>query len=175
MRWLGADTSIYPMGYSGAMISSRLINLPRLLKVGALAAALAVSVAACSAPEGGGDQDLAAVTSDQSAVAPQFTGAHVDAPSFAAAVAEPDVILIDVRTPEEFAQGHLPGALNINLQDAGFSEAIGELDADASYAVYCRSGNRSRGAIEVMTAAGIDATVGLEGGIGAWTGEVVTG
>ncbi|WP_297081371.1 rhodanese-like domain-containing protein [uncultured Demequina sp.] len=157
------------------MISSRLMNLPRLLKVGALAAALAVSVAACSAPDGGADQDLAAVASVQGDAAPEFTGAHVDAASFAAAVAEPGVTIIDVRTPEEFAQGHLPGAVNINLQHAGFAEAIGELDADASYAVYCRSGNRSRGAIEVMTAAGIDATVGLEGGIGAWAGEVVTG
>lgn len=153
-------------------VSSR---LPRLARIGVIAGAVALSLAACSpGADDGPDASPDGVAVEQSAV-PAFDGAHVDATAFAAAAAAPGVTIVDVRTPEEFAGGHLPGAVNINLQDAGFAEAIGALDPEQDYAVYCRSGNRSRGAIEVMTDAGIESTVGLEGGIGAWTGEVVTG
>lgn len=85
------------------------------------------------------------------------------------------VTVVDVRTPAEFAQGHLPGAVNIDVSGAGFDDAVAELDPEGEYAVYCKSGNRSRAAIEELAADGIDGTVGLEGGIGAWQGEVVTG
>lgn len=63
-------------------------------------------------------------------------------------------IVIDVRTPEEYAAGHLDGALNIDIQAADFDMRIGELDRDASYAVYCRSGNRSGMAVERMSELG---------------------
>ncbi|PKQ14704.1 MAG: rhodanese-like domain-containing protein, partial [Actinobacteria bacterium HGW-Actinobacteria-8] len=85
---------------------------------------------------------------------------------------QPGVTVIDVRTPAEFADGHLPGAVNINVEDPTFPDAIAALDATADYAVYCRSGNRSRVAMDYMTQAGVTRTVGLEGGITAWTGTV---
>ncbi|MDO9590965.1 MAG: rhodanese-like domain-containing protein, partial [Microcella sp.] len=56
---------------------------------------------------------------------------------------EPGTIVIDVRTPAEFASGHLEGAINIDVQSADFDSRISELDADGTYFVYCRSGNRS--------------------------------
>lgn len=58
--------------------------------------------------------------------------------------------LIDVRTPAEFASGHLEGASNIDVQSADFSAQVAQLPKDAPYVVYCRSGNRSTDAIATM-------------------------
>ena len=60
-------------------------------------------------------------------------------------------VIIDVRTPSEFAAGHLEGALNIDVQSGDFAAQINELDTQGTYYVYCRSGNRSGQAIAQMT------------------------
>jgi rhodanese-related sulfurtransferase len=70
----------------------------------------------------------------------------------AAVIAES--IIIDVRTPEEYAAGHLDGATLIDIKDASFDAKIAELDPNASYIIYCRSGNRSAQAVERMKEAG---------------------
>ena len=62
--------------------------------------------------------------------------------------------VIDVRTPMEFAEGHLEGAVNIDVQTMDFVTQIQELDTAGTYVVYCRSGNRSTAAIEQMTGMG---------------------
>ena len=59
-------------------------------------------------------------------------------------------IIIDVRTPAEYATGHLDGALNIDVQGADFAAQISELDPSQPYFIYCRSGNRSGQAISQM-------------------------
>jgi len=59
-------------------------------------------------------------------------------------------IIIDVRTPAEYATGHLDGALNIDVQSADFAAQISELDPSQPYFIYCRSGNRSGQAISKM-------------------------
>lgn len=59
-------------------------------------------------------------------------------------------MIIDVRTPAEFAGGHLDGAVNIDIQSPDFAEKIGQLDRAGSYVVYCRSGNRSGMAMAQM-------------------------
>lgn len=66
-----------------------------------------------------------------------------------------DAIIIDVRTPEEFAAGHLDGAMLIDIKDASFDAKIAALDPNAEYIVYCRSGNRSAQAVARMREAGI--------------------
>jgi rhodanese-related sulfurtransferase len=63
-------------------------------------------------------------------------------------------MIIDVRTPEEYAAGHLEGATLIDIKDASFDAKIAELDPNASYTIYCRSGNRSAQAVERMKEAG---------------------
>ncbi|WP_249368658.1 MULTISPECIES: rhodanese-like domain-containing protein [unclassified Actinomyces] len=73
--------------------------------------------------------------------------------SGAVADAAPEAI-IDVRTPEEFAEGHLEGAVNIDVSSENFDESIAALDTTVSYGVYCRSGNRSAQAVARMEAAG---------------------
>lgn len=65
-----------------------------------------------------------------------------------------DTVIIDVRTPAEFAEGHLDGALNIDVQSAEFDALIAELPTDGDYVVYCRSGNRSATAIGRMEQVG---------------------
>jgi phage shock protein E len=65
-----------------------------------------------------------------------------------------DSIIIDVRTPAEYAEGHLEGAVNIDVQDANFGTIVGQLPTDGQYFIYCRSGNRSAAAIETMKASG---------------------
>ncbi len=58
--------------------------------------------------------------------------------------------VIDVRTPDEFASGHLDGALNIDIQGSAFASEIGALDKSANYVIYCRSGNRAGQAVTYM-------------------------
>lgn len=102
---------------------------------------------------------------------------RMSAAEFEEAAARPGVVVLDVRTPEEFAEGHLPRAVNLDVSDPGFEEGLDELDPDATYAVYCRTGSRSLAAAQAMREAGLDDVFDLEGGIEAWQthgGRVVT-
>ncbi len=62
--------------------------------------------------------------------------------------------VIDVRTPEEFATGHLDGAINIDWQGATFFDEIAPFDPTGMYIIYCRSGNRAGQAIDALSALG---------------------
>ena len=85
-----------------------------------------------------------------------------------------DYIILDVRTHEEFAQGHIPDALNIPNEAIG-SEQIPQLpDKEQTILVYCRSGNRSKQASEKLAALGYTNILEF-GGINTWEGEIVTG
>lgn len=76
------------------------------------------------------------------------------APTGAAPIAAGTVVL-DVRTPGEFAEGHLDGAVNIDVQAADFATRAGELPTDAPIVVYCRSGNRSAAAVTILRDLGL--------------------
>jgi phage shock protein E len=89
----------------------------------------------------------------------------VDTPAFLSTTAQPGVVIVDVRTPDEFAAGHLQNAVNINVEDPDFAEEIESLDKAATYAVYCRSGRRSAVATDVMGAAGFTSVFNLSGGL----------
>jgi rhodanese-related sulfurtransferase len=69
--------------------------------------------------------------------------------------------VVDVRTPSEYAAGHIAGAINVDVESGAFSDAIAGLDKSKTYLVYCHSGRRSGIASEQMRAAGF--TV-LDGG-----------
>lgn len=96
----------------------------------------------------------------------------VDAQQFAEVIANKDVQLVDARTPEEYSEGHIPGAVNIDVKSADFDTQIATLNPDRPVAVYCRSGRRSKLAAERMTNAGLQVTE-LSEGILSWKGEVV--
>jgi rhodanese-related sulfurtransferase len=88
---------------------------------------------------------------------------------FSAKVAEAGVITLDVRTPGEFMGGFIKGAQNIDFQSGNFENEIVALDKNATYAVYCRSGNRSGQAVKVMHDAGFHNVYNLNGGVIDWT------
>ena len=92
----------------------------------------------------------------------------LDVEGFAAKVAESGVIVLDVRTPMEFAEGHLENAVNIDFQSGAFESEIASLDKSATYAVYCRSGNRSGQAVKVMADLGFTDLYDLDGGVIDW-------
>lgn len=96
-------------------------------------------------------------------------GRHVDTKTFKQAL-DQGAEVIDVRTPGEYDAGHLPGAKLIDVSGTNFATEIEKLDKSQPYAIYCRSGNRSRAAQKAMREAGFEKVVGLEGGIGAWDG-----
>ena len=85
---------------------------------------------------------------------------------------ETDFVLLDVRTQEEYASGHIPGAICIPNETIG-SEEIPELpDKGQLILVYCRSGNRSKQASQKLAEQGYTNVVEF-GGINGWTGEIV--
>ena len=79
-----------------------------------------------------------------------------------------DLVVLDVRTPEEFAEGHLEGAVLVDFYAADFAEQLAALDTDVPYLVYCRSGNRSGQAMGVMEQLGFTSAADIDGGIVAW-------
>ena len=92
----------------------------------------------------------------------------MDVEHFAQYITNGDVQLVDVRTPEEYAEGHIEGARNIDVFDDDFlEEAQKSLDKSRPVAVYCRSGKRSADAARKLSANGFQVT-NLEGGIIAW-------
>jgi rhodanese-related sulfurtransferase len=79
----------------------------------------------------------------------------------------PGFVIIDVRRPDEFAGGHIAGAININ--SATFSERLADLEPEGTYIIYCQGGARSAGVREMMREAGFREVYEIEGGINAWT------
>lgn len=82
--------------------------------------------------------------------------------------ASSDEQILDVRTPEEFAEGHLIGAQNIDWKNADFSINVGALDKTKPVLVYCHSGNRSKSAAEYLANNGFTIVYELDGGISSW-------
>jgi len=81
---------------------------------------------------------------------------------------EKNIQLIDVRTPEEYQQGHIKNAKNMNVYDANFEKEIQKLDKSKPVYIYCRSGSRSRSAAQVLSNNGFKTIFDLQGGITAW-------
>jgi rhodanese-related sulfurtransferase len=130
----------------------------------ALQLVLVALVAAVLAGCGGSSTDGAATTSS-----PSPAGVVLASPEKAQAlIADGDVTVLDVRTPEEFATGHLAGAENVDFYATDFAEQIDELDQGGQYVVYCRSGNRSGKATRLMAQKGFTTVADVDGGIVAW-------
>ncbi|NOQ17742.1 MAG: rhodanese-like domain-containing protein [Dehalococcoidales bacterium] len=84
---------------------------------------------------------------------------------------EPNFIIVDVRTPEEFAGGHIANAIMVDFRSENFREEIDKLDKDKTYLIYCRTGNRSRGALDIMAELGFQKVYHLTSGIVGWLEE----
>jgi phage shock protein E len=153
--------------------------------VRSLAAGLAtiglMSLAAC-----GGDDDAAPATTSASAVSSSAAPAAAASPRLLSAAdaqaflaAPPDgLTVLDVRTADEFAAGHLDGAVVIDFQSQTFGTDVDALPHDQPVFVYCHSGNRSAQAVAAMVQLGFTDITELDGGITAWQAAglpVVTG
>ncbi len=89
---------------------------------------------------------------------------NVDAQTFIKEIQSENVQIIDVRTYGEYASGHLQGALNIDVESVAFDTGIANLDKNATYALYCRSGRRSTLAAERMAEAGFTKIINFNNG-----------
>ncbi|MBL0013440.1 MAG: rhodanese-like domain-containing protein [Flavobacterium sp.] len=85
-----------------------------------------------------------------------------------------NAVIIDVRTPEEWSEGIIPNALQINIYEGqGFIYKLDELDKTKNYYVYCKAGGRSLQACSIMNQLGFEHTFNLQGGFMQWQGEIV--
>ena len=92
----------------------------------------------------------------------------VSVPEFEQEIKADSVQLLDVRTPQEYAEGHIAGAINIDVQSDDFQPAATQkLSKDSTILVYCRSGRRSLDAAEILTRLGYR-VINLKGGILDW-------
>ena len=82
-----------------------------------------------------------------------------------------DFGLLDIRTPDEFAQGHLSGAQNIDYYATDFRSQINALDKSKTYLIYCRSGNRSGNALRIFDELGFETVYDMGGGIVAYNAD----
>ena len=91
-------------------------------------------------------------------------------PNDAAAViaAESDEVILDIRTPDEFNDGIIEGAINIDFYETSFADDLDKLDKDAHYVVYCRSDNRSGQAMSTFEDLGFTNVTEIDGGIANW-------
>ena len=118
----------------------------RMRRVGGLVAALALIVTGCEAAGAEDAPDQAPTASAAAAEVVELSPAE----TVAFLEDSPEAVVIDVRTPEEVAQGALADATFIDLQGPDFQGRVAELDRDATYVLYCRTGNRSGQAAEMM-------------------------
>ncbi len=108
---------------------------------------------------------LFSACSSPSSVAPKDIQTNV------LAAVEQGATIIDVRTPEEYAEGHLENAVNIDFKAASFSEEVGKLDKSNPYLVYCKSGVRSAKSVTLMKELGFKDVADLNGGITKWIAD----
>ena len=79
-----------------------------------------------------------------------------------------EFVILDVRTTQEFAEGHLSGAVNVDLMAPDFESRLRALDRGKSYLVYCRTGNRSAKAVQAMGRLGFRSVYHMFEGIVGW-------
>ena len=84
-------------------------------------------------------------------------------------VEKSNALILDVRTPEEFAAGHVKGAVNLNIYDAGFKDGLAKLDKAKPVLVYCKAGSRSADAASQMKELGFGEVYNFSGGMLAWS------
>lgn len=159
----------YPSGYDSAM------SIPRQFLI--VLVGVSLVAASCGGDDAGAEEADAAVQTEAEAeetpagATATIAGLTTISAEQAAAITEDPpsgLVVLDVRTPEEYAEGHLADAVLVDFYDADFAEQLAALDPDVPYLMYCRSGNRSGQTLSVMQQLGFDSVAHVDGGILAW-------
>lgn len=129
--------------------------------------ALGLLFTSCSNAQNQGEKSTKE-SAEQNTSASAIINKDVDVAEFAAMVEEGQGALIDVRTPEEYAEGHLKGCTLMDFNGPAFRDEVATLDRERPVYVYCRSGARSGRAADIMKEMGFKQVYNLEGGILAW-------
>ena len=85
----------------------------------------------------------------------------------------PDIVVLDVRTPDEFNEGHIANAINIDFWGDDFSSQLAKLDKNQTYLLHCQSGGRSSSALEIFRKKGFSNLIHLNEGIATWPLKLV--
>ena len=137
-------------------------------------AALTIAALGLGACGGGSDAETIASTAPAdapSATAEPATSLRLVSPADAAATiatAPEDLVVLDVRTLEEFDEGHLDGAVMLDFYRDDFADELAQLDPDVPYVLYCRSGNRSGQTLAMMKSLGFAEVAEVDGGVINW-------
>ncbi len=147
-------------------------STPKFRRTGIAASlALALVLASC----GSSDSTDSGTETTESAGSSAADGAGlrlVSAEDAAGIIDSPpeNLVILDVRTPEEFAEGHIEGAIMLDFYRDDFADELAKLDPSVPYVLYCRSGNRSGQTISLMEGLGFADVADVDGGIGGWLG-----
>ena len=144
------------------MMKSRRIAIVALSVL--LCAALGLAGTGCAKKEA--DADAAP---KRAVVVPDYPIPTVTcAEAWDAAQADPSVVILDVRTPEEYAAGHVVGAITFDYYLDDFDENLETLDKDATYYVYCRCGKRGAASVDMMMKMGFTSVYNIDEGWLEW-------
>lgn len=97
---------------------------------------------------------------------------NIDTQEFQKIQSGDNVVVLDVRTAQEVAEGHIEGSENYDVLNGEFMQKVDSFDKDKTYLVYCRSGARSANACSVMDQKGFEKVYNLDGGILGWQGDI---
>ncbi len=136
----------------------------------------ALTIAALGLGACGGGSDAETIGADAPADAPAVTAVSaaslrlVSPAEAAATIADgpEDLVVLDVRTLEEFDEGHLDGAVMLDFYRDDFADELAKLDPDVPYVLYCRSGNRSGQTLAIMDSLGFTEVTEVDGGVVNW-------
>ena len=141
--------------------------LSRMVLPFALMAAGTLTLAACQSGSTGGENEAVAAAGTPTDTTGTFE--NVNVAQFQALMQSADApLILDVRTPDEWNQGHIAGAQLMDFNDPGFDEALKTLPTDRPVLIYCASGGRSGKTLQRLQAQGGREVYNLVGGMGAW-------
>jgi rhodanese-related sulfurtransferase len=126
---------------------------------------LAASMASLCLPATAADKP-AAKTPAEAPASKRFR--NIDVAEWETLRKDPKVVVLDVRTAEEFADGHMQGAINLDIRGGKFAETLAGLDKTKTYLVHCAVGGRSAKACGQMDGLKFEKVLNLSGGITAW-------
>jgi phage shock protein E len=93
---------------------------------------------------------------------------HVDARSAQKLLSKTNLVILDIRTPEEFKSFHIAGATNIDFHGSNFEQRVSSLDKSKTYLVHCASGGRSTQSLKIFQKHDFQSIYHLDGGINGW-------